>query len=78
MKRTENNVEKIRVIMNENPMIQNIMDGLAKRAEQQGITKEQWNDMKQKAFMTVFLKVCEMCPEIKNDLAMDIYEELNA
>lgn len=78
MERTEKHLEKIRKIMNTNTTIQSQMDMLAETAVEKGITKEQWEEFKVRMMTSMFYKMAEMIPEMKEDLAKDIYEELRA
>ena len=78
MERTAKTLEEIRLIMNTNPVIQAQMDKLAKLAEEKNITTEQWNEFKVRMMTTMFYKMAEMIPEIKENLGADIYEALRA
>ena len=78
MKRTEKHLEDIRQIINSNETIQAQMDLLAKKAVEKNITREQWEEFKVRMMTTMFYKMAEMIPEIKEDLCKDIYEDLNA
>ena len=77
MERTRNNIKKISEVMNNEPMIQTVMTSLAERAKQNGVTADEWAEFKNRMLETMFYKMCEMIPEMQNDLALDIYEELN-
>lgn len=76
MERTARHLENIRNIMNTSPVIQNQMDTLAEKAVAMNMSKEQWESFKVAMLSTMLYKMAEMIPEIKQDMAADIYEEL--
>lgn len=76
MERTARHLEDIRNIMNASPVIQNQMDTLAEKAVAMNMSKEQWESFKVAMLSTMLYKMAEMIPEIKQDMAADIYEEL--
>ena len=76
MERTARHLEDIRNIMNTSPVIQNQMDTLAEKAVAMNMSKEQWESFKVAMLSTMLYKMAEMIPEIKQDMAADIYEEL--
>ena len=76
MERTARHLEDIRNIMNTSPVIQNQMDTLAEKAVAMNMSKEQWESFKVAMLNTMLYKMAEMIPEIKQDMAADIYEEL--
>lgn len=78
MNRTAKHLEDIRNIMNTSEAIQAEMDKLARKAEEKNITEEQWADFKTRLMTSMFYKMAEMMPELKQDLCEDIYEELRA
>lgn len=77
MKFTESTLEKIRNILNENPVCQEKMGLLQEMAIENNLTTEQWEEMKIRIMTTMFYKMCEMIPEYRNQLGAEIYEELN-
>lgn len=77
MKFTEITLEKIRNILNENPVCQEKMELLKEKAIENNLTTEQWEEMKIRIMTTMFYKMCEMIPEYRNQLGAEIYEELN-
>lgn len=76
MKRTLKTLERMRDILNTNPVIQAHMEALTQKAIDNGVTVEQWEALKVKIMTALFFQMCEIMPEIKNDLAADIYEEI--
>lgn len=78
MNRTAKHIEDIRNIMNTNETIQNMMIILANRAIEKNLTKEEWETFKVNMMTAMFYKMAEKMPELKKDLAEDIYESLTA
>ena len=76
MERTRNNIKNISDIMSTDPMIQTVMTSRAKRAEETGMTADEWSEFKNRMLETMFYKMCEMISEMQEDLALDLYEKL--
>ena len=76
MERTRNNIKNISDIMSTDPMIQTVMTSLAKRAEETGMTADEWSEIKNRMLETMFYKMCEMISEMQEDLALDLNEKL--
>ena len=77
MKFTESTLEKIRNILNENSVCQKQMEVLKKKAIENNVSVEQWEEMKVRIMTTLFYKMCEMIPEYKDRLGAEIYEQLS-
>lgn len=78
MKRTAKHIEDIMQIMNASPTIQAEMDKLAVKSVEMNLTDKQWEDFKLAMLTTMFYKMAQLIPEIKEDLGKDIYEALTA
>lgn len=76
MKRTEKTLKKMQYIMNTNTTIQAQMQILADAAVEKGISLEEWESFKINLMTTLMYKMAERIPEIKKDMAMDMYESL--
>lgn len=78
MKRTQKTVEKMAEILTNNDKVQEVMTMLAEKAEEKGLSLEEWEQVKVGILMNCFFMVAMKDEQIRNDLGMDIYEELNA
>lgn len=74
MDRTSKNLDMITYILNNNPICQEQMQKLVAKANEIGMTESQFNQVKQQILFNLFVDICGKIPEIKNDLAMDIWE----
>lgn len=78
MKRTQKTVEKMAEILTNNDKVQEVMTMLAEKAEEKGLRLEEWEQVKVGILTNCFFMVAMKDEQIRNDLGMDIYEELNA
>ena len=78
MKRTQETVGKIADILTNNDKAQEVMTMLAKKAEEKGLSREEWEQVKAGILTNCFFMVAMKDEQIRNDLGMDIYEVLNA
>jgi hypothetical protein len=78
MKRTQKTVEKMAEILTNNDKVQEVMTMLAEKAEEKGLSLEEWEQVKAGILTNCFFMVAMKDEQIRNDLGMDIYEELNA
>lgn len=78
MKRTQETVGKIADILTNNDKAQEVMTMLAEKAEEKGLSREEWEQVKAGILTNCFFMVAMKDEQIRNDLGMDIYEELNA
>ena len=78
MKRTQKTVEKMAEILTNNDKTQEIMTMLAEKAEEKGLSLEEWEQVKVGILTNCFFMVAMKDEQIRNELGMDIYEELNA
>lgn len=78
MKRTQKTVEKMAEILTNNDKAQWVMTMLAEKAEEKGLSLEEWEQVKVGILTNCFFMVAMKDEQIRNDLGMDIYEELNA
>ena len=54
------------------------MTMLAEKAEEKGLSREEWEQVKVGILTNCFFMVAMKDEQIRNDLGMDIYEALNA
>lgn len=78
MKRTQETVGKIADILTNNDKAQEVMTMLAEKAEEKGLSREEWEQVKAGILTNCFFMVAMKDEQIRNDLGMDIYEALNA
>ena len=78
MKRTQETVNEIAEILTTNDKAQEVMTMLAKKAEEKGLSLEEWEQVKVGILTNCFYMVAMKDEQIRNDLGMDIYEALNA
>lgn len=78
MKRTQETVGKIADILTNNDKAQEVMTMLAEKAEEKGLSREEWEQVKVGILTNCFFMVAMKDEHIRNDLGMDIYEALNA
>ena len=78
MKRTQETVGKIADILTSNDKAQEVMTMLAEKAEEKGLSREEWEQVKVGILTNCFFMVAMKDEQIRNDLGMDIYEALNA
>lgn len=78
IKRTQKTVEKMAEILTNNDKAQEVMTMLAEKAEEKGLSLEEWEQVKAGILTNCFFMVAMKDEQIRNDLGMDIYEELNA
>ena len=78
MKRTQKTLQEMGKILTESEKVQEIMEMLAQRAEEKGLTVEEWESFKVWILTNCFFSVAQKDEQIRNDLAKDLYEELNA
>lgn len=76
MERTEKTLKKMQDIMNTNTTIQAQMQILADAAVEKGISLEEWESFKINLMTSLMYQMAERIPEIKKDMAMDMYESL--
>ena len=78
MKRTQETVGKIADILTNNDKAQEVMTMLAEKAEEKGLSRKEWEQVKVGILTNCFFMVAMKDEQIRNDLGMDIYEALNA
>lgn len=78
MKRTQETVGKIADILTNNDKAQEVMTMLAEKAEEKGLSREEWEQVKVGILTNCLFMVAMKDEQIRNDLGMDIYEALNA
>ena len=78
MKRTQETVGKIADILTNNDKAQEVMTMLAEKAEEKGLSREEWEQVKVGILTNCCFMVAMKDEQIRNDLGMDIYEALNA
>ena len=78
MKRTQETVGRIADILTNNDKAQEVMTMLAEKAEEKGLNREEWEQVKAGILTNCFFMVAMKDEQIRNDLGMDIYEALNA
>lgn len=78
MKRTQETLKKMCKILTESEKSQELMTTLAQRAEENGLTLVEWENIKVGILTNCFFMVAQKDDEIRNALAMDLYEEFNA
>ena len=78
MKRTQETVDKIAEILTNNDKTQEVMTMLAEKAEEKGLSLEEWEQVQAGILTNCFFMVAMKDEQIRNDLGMDIYEALNA
>jgi len=76
MERTARNLKEIENIMHTDEKIIALMDMLADEADRQGLTAKQWGEFKIRMLTEAYYRLAEQMPELQDDIAMDIYEEL--
>ena len=76
MERTARNLKEIENIMHTDEKIIALMDMLADEADRQGLTAKQWGELKIRMLTEAYYRLAEQMPELQDDMAMDIYEEL--
>ena len=69
---------KIADILTNNDKAQEVMTMLAEKAEEKGLSREEWEQVKVGILTNCFFMVAMKDEQIRNDLGMDIYEALNA
>lgn len=77
MKRTQETVGKIADILTNNDKAQEVMTMLAEKAEEKGLSLEEWEQVKAGILTNCFFMVAMKDEQIRSDLGMDIYEALN-
>lgn len=77
MNRTAETLKKISKILTENDEVQEIMNILAIRAEENNLSSEEWEHVKSSILTNCFFTIAQKDEQIRNDLAMDLYEALN-
>lgn len=78
MKRTQETLKEMSKIFTENDKAQEIMTMLAIKAEENNLTTEEWENAKTSILSSCFFMIAQKDEQIRNDLAMDLYEEFNA
>ncbi len=78
MKRTHETLKEMGKILTENDKVQEIMAMLAAKAEENNLTSEEWENVKGSILGNCFFIIAQKDEQIKNDLAMDLYEAFNA
>ena len=77
MKRTAKYVNKIAEILNTSPQAQKLIDELQQEAIKNNCTVEQWEKIKMGLLEHLFYMAAENIPEVRKDLAADVYELFN-
>lgn len=77
MKRTQATLKEMCNILTENEEIQEIMDMLAAKAEEKHLSSEEWENVKASILSSCFFMIAQKDEQIKNNLAMDLYEAFN-
>lgn len=78
MKRTQETLKEMSKILTQNDKAQEIMTMLATKAEENNLTAEEWESVKTSILSSCFFMIAQKDEQIRNDLAMDLYEEFNA
>lgn len=78
MTRTQENLKEMGRILTDDSKAQDIMSMLASKAEESGMTSEEWENFKASMMTSLFYMVAQKDESIRNDLAMDLYEEFTA
>ena len=78
MKRTQETLKEMSKILTENEKVQEIMTMLAVKAEENNLTAEEWENVKTSILSGCFFMIAQKDEQIRNDLAMDLYEAFNA
>lgn len=64
-------------ILTENEKAQELMAMLAVKAEENILTNEEWENVKISILSSCFFMIAQKDGQIKNDLAIDLYEAFN-
>ncbi len=78
MKRTHETLKEMGKILTENDNVQEIMSMLAAKAEENNLTFEEWENVKSSILSSCFFMIAQKDEQIRNNLAMDLYEAFNA
>ena len=70
MKRTQKTVEKMAEILTNNDKVQEVMTMLAEKAEEKGLSLEEWEQVKVGILTNCFFMVAMKDEQIRNDLGM--------
>lgn len=76
MENTRKILSTIQNELNANPMAQAVVSEMAKNAERMGYTPEQWEQAKIGFMASLFYKLVEDHEDIKEQVALDLYNEL--
>ena len=76
MKYTEQILKTMQETLNNNEECQRLMTVLAEKAEAANMTKEEWEDGKQKLFNSIFFKLILEHEDLKQLVAIDTYNLL--
>lgn len=76
MKNTESILKTMQETLNNNVECQRLMTVLAEKAEAANMTKEEWEDGKQKLFNSIFFKLILEHEDLKQLVAIDAYNLL--
>ena len=78
MKRTQVTLEKMSKILTENDKVQEIMAILAAKAEKNNLSPKEWENVKTSILSSCYFMIAQKDEQIRNELAMDLYEEFNS
>lgn len=76
MKNTESILKAMQETLNNNVECQRLMTVLAEKAEAANMSKEEWEDGKQKLFNSIFFKLILEHEDLKQLVAIDAYNFL--
>ncbi len=76
MKNTESILKTMQETLNNNAECQRLMTVLAEKAEAANMSKEEWEDGKQKLFNSIFFKLILEHEDLKQLVAIDAYNLL--
>lgn len=76
MKNTETILKSMQETLNNNAECQRLMTVLAEKAEAANMSKEEWEDGKQKLFNSIFFKLILEHEDLKQLVAIDAYNLL--
>lgn len=78
MKRTQATLKEMGKILTENDEVKKIMEILAQKAGEKGLSMDEWENIKTGIMANCFYMIAEKDERIRNDLAMDVYEALRS
>lgn len=76
MGRTSKAITQICEILSTNPKCQALTEMLMNQAIEKGVSADEWETMKAQLVTSLFFRMCEMMPELKEGLSADLWDEL--